>query len=466
MNMVQPVPGSFRDPAGRVYDVNGQIFRTVMENYAADFEYVNSTGLLDRLVADGMVLPSQLVERHILGPFHKGAKYVLQVPKLPFISFPYEWSFAALKAAALLHLKIHLAALDQSVTLSDASAYNIQFRGPHPVFIDHLSFRRYKPGEIWVGHRQFVEQFLAPLLLRAFFGVRHNHWYRGSLEGITAGEFCRLLKWRHYLSWNVLTHVVMPSVFQRTTLSSEVEKIKTDGHFPLASFRHLLQNLQAWIGKLEPADLGKTVWGDYAKVNSYHPQEVEIKRQFVGEFISRTAPKLLWDLGCNTGDYSKVALEAGASYVVGFDFDQSALELGFARAREESLALQTLYLDAANPAPSQGWMEKERPSLRDRASADGILALALLHHLAIAKNIPFDQLLDWIVDLAPTGIIEFVPKSDPMVQRLLCTRQDIFSDYSQEFFLSHLSRRSEIVKTKSLEPSGRLLVWYRRWQTS
>jgi ribosomal protein L11 methylase PrmA len=464
--MVRAVPGSFRDPAGRVYEVNGQIFRTVIESYAADFEYVNSIGLLDRLAADGLVLPSQQVERDILGPFHKDAKYVLQVPKLPFISFPYEWSFAALKAAALLHLKIHLAALDQSVTLSDASAYNIQFRGPHPVFIDHLSFRRYKPGEIWVGHRQFCEQFLVPLFLQAFFGISHNHWYRGALEGITANEFCRLLKWRHYLSWNVLTHVVMPSVFQRMTLSSEVEKATADCSFPLASFRRMLQNLQDWIHKLQPADLRETVWRDYAKANSYHPQEVEIKRRLVGEFISHTNPQLLWDLGCNTGDYAKVALEAGASYVVGLDFDHGALEIGFARAHEENLAFQTLYMDAANPAPSQGWMELERPSLRDRASADGILALAFLHHLTIAKNIPFSQLLDWIVDLAPTGIIEFIPKSDPMVQRLLRTREDIFSDYSREFFLSHLSRRSEIVKTQSLEPSGRLLVWYRRCHTS
>ena len=284
--MVQPLPGSFRDPRGRVYEENGQIFRTVMESHAPDFEYVSSTGLLDSLVAGGLVLPFQQVERGILGSFSEGAQYVLHAPKLPFISFPYEWSFSALKAAALLHLTIQLAALDRSVTLSDASAYNVQFQGPHPVFIDHLSFRRYKPGEIWVGHRQFCEQFLVPLLLRDFFGLSHSHWYRGALEGVTAEELRRLLKWRHYLSWNVLTHVVMPSVFQRTALPLEVEKIKSDGYLPLASFRRMLQKLQAWISKLDPADSRKTVWRDYAKVNSYYPEEVKIKRQFVGDFSS------------------------------------------------------------------------------------------------------------------------------------------------------------------------------------
>ena len=173
-------------------------------------------------------------------------------------------------------------------------------------------------------------------------------------------------------------------------------------------------------------------------------------------------PKLVWDLGCNTGEYSKIALEAGASYAVGFDCDDGALDLGFARAREQGLAFQSIYMDAANPAPNQGWKETERPGLRQRSSAEAILALAFVHHLAIARNIPFDQLLDWIVDLAPAGIIEFVPKSDPMVQRLLHSREDIFSTYDEGFFLAHLSRRCSIVKTVSLAPNGRRLAWFQR----
>lgn len=462
MSPVVPIPGSFRDPSGRVYEVEGQILRTVADAHAPDFEYVKSTRLFEELAADGLVLPFEQVDRDILGSFAEGARYVLRAPALPFISFPYEWSYPALKAAALLHLKIQLAALDRGVALSDASAYNMQFQGSQPVFIDHLSFRRYEPGEIWAGHRQFCEQFLMPLLLRALFGVSHSHWYRGAVEGISATELSRLLKWRHYFSRNVLTHVVMPALLQRTALSLDAEAIKSDGHLPQAAFGRMLRQLQTWIAALEPARSGRTTWADYAKANSYRPEEAKVKAQFVGDFVSRTKPKLLWDLGCNTGDYSKIALEAGVSYAVGFDCDEGSLDLGFARAREQRLAFQSIYMDAANPSPNQGWMETERPGLRQRASADGILALAFVHHLVIARNIPFDQLLDWIVDLAPAGIIEFVPKSEPMVQRLLRSRADMFPTYNESFFLSHLSRRCQIVTTVPLAPSGRLLAWFQR----
>ena len=174
METTQAVPGSFRDPSGRVYECGGRIFRTVNPSFSEDYEFVQSTNLMNNLVEKGFVLPSQTVETSVLGSAGKQAQYVLEVPKIPFISFPYEWSFSALKAAALLHLEIHLAALDFGVTLSDSSAYNVQFYGARPIFIDHLSFVRYREGEIWLGHRQFCEQFLNPLLLRAQFGISHN----------------------------------------------------------------------------------------------------------------------------------------------------------------------------------------------------------------------------------------------------------------------------------------------------
>ncbi|MGH7419780.1 MAG: class I SAM-dependent methyltransferase, partial [Candidatus Rokuibacteriota bacterium] len=193
--------GSFRDPGGRIYLLEDCVYRTVTPAAVEDFEHVERSGLIEALVERGQVLPATKVDGAILGNKADGAHYVVQHPKLPFVSYPYEWPFAALKAAALLHLDIHLEALRRGVTLSDASAFNIQFIGARPVFIDRLSFVRYRPGEIWVGHRQFCEQFLNPLLLRALFGVSHNAWYRGAQEGIAADDLRRLLRWRHKLSW-------------------------------------------------------------------------------------------------------------------------------------------------------------------------------------------------------------------------------------------------------------------------
>lgn len=465
MRVLRAVPGSFRDPGGRVYEVDGRILRTVANRFAADFEFVESTGLYRKLVADEVLLPFERVNTEILGTVSNDAKYLLDVPRLRFVSYPYEWPFPAIKAAALLHLDIHLASLEYGVTLTDASAYNIQFQGARPVFIDHLSFRRYRSGEIWAGHRQFCEQFLNPLLLRAFVGINHNAWYRGALEGISALDLYRCLKWRHLLSGNVLAHVVLQSYFQRSAENNRVKIEKENlpaNALPLEAFRRVLKKMHAWINRLNPVNTEKTIWRNYAKTHSYSSQEVQQKKRFVVEFVKQSRPRLLWDLGCNTGDYSVCALEAGAEYVVGFDFDQGALERAFARAHERNLPLQTLLLDAANPTPNQGWKEQERSGLQARASADAILALAFIHHLAITQNIPLDQLLDWIIDLAPQGVLEFVPKSDPMVQVLLCLREDIFPDYTKENFLTQVGRKAVIVKSDTVSSSGRLLVWYER----
>ena len=465
MSVVQPLPGSFRDPSGNVYQVERRIFRTVNKCFAQDFDFVTSTGLLKNLAADGLLLPLEVVPSDSLKLSGPKPWYVLETPRLPFISFPYEWSFSALKAAALLHVTIHLQALKVGVTLSDASAYNLQFQGPKPVFIDHLSFRPYRPGEIWIGHRQFCEQFLNPLLLRALFGIPHNAWYRGTQEGITTGEIRRLLKWRHYWKWNVLTHVVFQDLFQKTSTKNTKTfqgKSLASASLPLSSFKHMLEKLSDWIAQLEPLNTVKSTWADYDKTCSYSSTETKIKKQFILEFAQKVQPALLWDLGCNTGEYSETALIGGARNVVGFDFDQGALEASYSRAGERHLPFQALFMDAANPSPNQGWNGQERESFQARASADAVLGLALVHHLAIARNIPLVQVVNWLVSLAPQGVIEFVPKDDPMVQELLSLRQDIFPDYTWEHFIAFLKEKAAIIKTETSSNSGRKLVWFQR----
>ena len=454
-------PASFRDPGGHVYVVDGQVFRTVMPRARDDYEFVRSTGLLQQLSERQLVIPAAEVPgERIQVRARAGASYVLQHPAIPFISYPYEWSFPALKAAALLTLDVHLDALARGVTLSDASAYNIQFMGPRPVFIDYLSFRRYRDGEFWIGHRQFCEQFLNPLLLTAATGVPHHAWYRGTLEGISAGDLSRVLPLRRKLSWNVLTHVVLQAGLSKPQATGDAARVSSM-KFPLDAFRRMLRSLRRWIETLEPAGARGTIWADYAKNNSYTDEDARRKAEFVTEFVRTTRPGMLWDIGCNTGDYAAVALRSGARAAVGFEADHGALDLAYSRASTEGLSLLPLYLDAANPSPSQGWNEMERRGLRDRARADAVLALAVVHHLAIGRNVPLPAVVDWLIDLAPSGIIEFVPKSDPMVQRMLRLREDIFADYDESVFLAAVLRRAEIVSSSRASTSERLLVRYR-----
>ena len=460
---IRPEPGSFRDPGGRIYWYGERVLRTVMPSAALDFDYVEASGLIPKLVERGMLIPQSHLSLELLGAAAGDAAYLLEHPKLEFISHPYEWPFRALQAAALLQLDLYLAALEHGVTLSDATAYNIQFEGVRPVFIDRLSLRRYVDGQFWLGHRQFCEQFLNPLLLRALFGIPHNAWYRGSPEGIGAAELSALLPLRKKFSWRVLTNVVMQGSLQKTRSSDAQQAVASNKlRFPKPAFERLLRGLREWIAELQPADRQPTTWQEYAGHTSYRNTEAEAKRKFVGRFVSENKARTVWDIGCNTGDYSVAALHAGARSVIGFDFDQGSLDLAFDRARSEKLAFTPLFLDVTNPAPDQGWGQAERRGLRARAKADAVLALALIHHVAIGKNVPLGDVVGWLTDMAPRGVIEFVPKSDPMVVELLKLREDIFPHYNEEHFVQCLEERARIVQSETVSASGRKLFAFER----
>ena len=454
--------GSFRDPGGTVLVAADRVFRTVMPSAAADYLSTRRTGILEELVSRGLVLDERPVDKEVLGPLGEGAWYVVEHPKLPFISYPYEWCFHALKDAALLHLDVHLHSLERGVTLSDASAFNIQFLGAKPVFIDTLSFRPYREGEIWAAHRQFCDHFLNPLLLRSLLGIPHNAWYRGCVDGIPVTHLASALPLRKKLSWNVLKHVVLHAMLERSSTSGSPAASAGQVRLPLAAFRRILRGLRDWVSALQPKDRRGTPWQHYARANTYSADEARNKARFVGEFAAATRPALLWDLGCNSGDYSKAALDAGAGMCVGFDFDAGALESAYLRAKAESLNFLPLHLDASNPSPSQGWAQHERKGLLERAPANAVLALALVHHLAVAKNVPLDYVVDWLTGLAGSGVIEFVQKDDPMVRELLRLRQDIFPQYTEHHFERALGARARICKVQQVSATARKLYWFER----
>jgi len=458
--------GSFRDPSGHVYHINTRTFRTVHESAIDHYQCVRDTGFFEKCAAAGWLIESREVDAAVLRlPPGSRCRTVLEHATLPFVSYPYEWSFSALKAAALLHLDLHVKALECGVTLSDASAYNVQFIGIRPIFIDILSFRPYQEGEFWIAHRQFCEQFLNPLLLRAYCGIAHNAWYRGSLEGITTADLNRLLPWwRKCLSWNAFTQVYLQAKMQSLAMAkpqAALQAVKTRP-LPRTAFIGLLMQLRHWIAQLVPAATSTTVWGHYATANTYTDNEAAAKRKFIAEFIEQTQPRLVWDLGCNTGDYSATALAAGARYVIGFDCDQHVLETAFIRAQADNLDFLPLCLDTANPSPDQGWNERERKGLQARAPADALIALAFVHHLAIGRNIPLPRVVAWLGGLAPRGVIEFVRKDDPTVQQMLSLREDIFPDYTEEAFATALQRQGRLVKVETVSATGRRLYWYDR----
>lgn len=460
--MILPIadPGSFRDPSGRVYRAGDRIFRTIGAKAAADYEAARDTGVLRKYVDRNVLIDSREIDAAGFNLADQSIDHVVEHPKIPFVSYPYEWPFALLKESALFHLDFQCELLDDGFVLSDASAYNVQFDGVKPLFIDLLSIRRYREGEYWLAHNQFCEQFLNPLLLRSYIGVPHNDWFRGRLEGIPSSAISQMLPAYRKLSFRMISHVVGPARLQARSERRQTAAI-VRRPFPRNAYRALLRHLRRWIQSLEPAG-SDTQWQDYGQFHSYSQSEEQAKKEFVSRFIVGAAPSVLWDIGCNTGEYSEIALHAGAGKIVGFDYDHGALDRAVARAQSEKLDLLPLYLDGANPSPDQGWAQRERMGLTDRSNADALMALAFIHHLVIGRNIPLDDAVDWLTGFARRGLIEFVQKDDPTVRDMLALREDIFDQYDEPAFLHALESRARIVATRRNPDNGRLLVVYER----
>jgi ribosomal protein L11 methylase PrmA len=463
MNVASPDLGSFRDPAGAVYEYEGRIYRTVNPSGVDNCEAIRETGFLEKMVDQGRVVGLKEVSSPEILERFPDAVYVLEHPRIDYISYPYEWCFYQLKKAALHHLDLALDALADGLTLSDATAYNIQYIGPKPIFIDHLSFRPYSEGGLWLAHNQFCEQFLNPLLLSSECGIQFNDWYRGRLEGISTEDIAKLLPFRARLSLRMNAHVFLPAMFEKGSQRDAVSRGrgKEIPSLSRAGYEGLLRQLKGWISGLVPKGTKSSVWADYADANTYDDAERNLKRDLIQDFATRIQPDRLIDLGCNSGDFSQAALEAGAKSAIGYDFDHGALMAACQRAEAEDIAFLPLFLDAANPSPEQGWSQVERSGFSSRARGNSVLALAFIHHLAIGKNIPLEHAIRWIVERAETGLIEFVPKSDPTVQAMLNYREDIFSHYTIDEFRGHLSRMAHIEKETVVSGSGRAIFEYR-----
>jgi ribosomal protein L11 methylase PrmA len=444
-----------------VFAAGDRILRSVSPAAAGLTREFLESLVFARLVREGHLIRTWVPPDEPSALGIEGAALLLEHERVPFVSYPYEWPFAALRAAALLQLDLHLALLEHGFDLVDASAYNIQFRGPTPVFIDVLSVERYVAGAYWAGHRQFCDQFLSPLLLTARLGVPYNAAYRGRIEGLSSTELVPLLRLRDKIRPQTFLHLVLPARLEAAARRGRVEAAPPSSRRPLPkpALVRLLAGLRRWVERLEPPPR-LTDWTGYAQDNTYGDAERAAKRELVARAIRAAAPGAVLDLGCNTGDYAAVALEAGAGHVVGAEADPPTAHLAFLRAQGERLRFLPLVLDAANPSPAQGWRDAERASFAERARFDFLVALAVEHHLAIGRNIPLDELVRWMVGLAPRGVVEFVQKTDSTVRKMLALREDIFADYTEENFRQLLAANARIVESRTISAGGRVIFLY------
>jgi ribosomal protein L11 methylase PrmA len=447
------VPGSFRDPSGFLFWRDGTLYRQVNPFYREDYDRLMESGLYDTLVGDGLLVPHEEVD---VEPAEPGAYRVIQPEPIRFVSYPYEWCFSQLKDAALLTLRLQKEALEKDLSLKDASAYNVQFQGGQPVFIDTFSFEEYQEGKPWIAYGQFCQHFLAPLALMSYTDVRLGRLFRTHLDGVPLDLASTLLPARTYLSFSLLTHIHFHSKGrERYADVSDSDEI-THREVGRTQLLGIIDNLEGAVEGLTWEPEG-TEWANYYEDTNYSPDAFDEKEAFVAESVRAAEPETVWDLGANTGRFSRIAAEEGA-YTLAFDVDPSAVEKGYRACWEGKMEnVLPLTLDLANPSPGIGWANQERDSLSERGPADMAFALALVHHLAISNNVPLPRLASFLSKICRTLVIEFVPKEDSQIQRLLVTREDIFDNYTQEHFEEAFRGYFDFEDVKEISGSKRTL---------
>jgi hypothetical protein len=450
-------PGSFRDPNGTVFERDGQIYRQINRSFKSEWDTFNSSGLADRLIRKGLLIPHEEVAPSLA--VDDRAYLVIRPQRVDFISYPYEWSFSALKDAALATLAVQEQALDAGMTLRDASAYNVQFVDGKPVLIDSLSFEPWEPTP-WVAYRQFCQHFLAPLALMAYRDVRFGLALREFIDGIPLDYAAAILPGRTRLRLGLAMHVRAHARAERRVRGDQATqaaraKVSETGQRALVdSLRRTIEGLR-WK---PPA----TAWAGYTTRTSYSAEAAESKARIVRQMLAATSGDRVWDMGAGTGDFSRMAVEAGKR-VVAFDADPVEIERLYLASRSgEAGGVLPVLMNFTNPSPGLGWAHRERRSLADRGPAPVVLALAVIHHLAIGNNVPLPEIAAFFARLGDELVVEFVPKEDPQTASMLAARRDVFPDYTADGFKEAFAGHFTIATESAVADSSRSILLMRR----
>lgn len=461
--------GSFRDREGRIYRSEGRIFRGLSDRALEAFNALQKTRFYSRFLGEGRLVDSHIVaadELPLPATVRDQWAGFLEHPRIRLISYPYEWTFGMLRDAAALQLELVEAALLEDMTLKDATPYNVQFVAGRPVFIDVASFEPLEPGAPWAGYLQFCELFLFPLMVQAYKGLDFQPFLRSRLDGISVQVASKLFGLRDRFRKGVFSHVWLQSKLERKYGATE-RNVKTE--LRLAGFNRemILANvrkLRRLVDRLEWRG-GESEWGHYETLHNYSDEDHSRKEAFVDECIATSGAQVVWDLGCNTGQFARIAARH-ANQVVAMDVDHLAVERLYREVRGQALEnILPLVQNIADPSPSWGWRLGERSDLQGRSRPDFILCLALIHHMVISANIPLDEFIEWLAGLGSNLVIEYVSRDDDKVKTLLRNKADRYSDYSREGLEAALRARFEILKRTELRSGYRTLYWARAFDS-
>ena len=463
MTSPAPDPGSFRDPMSRVFLDGDTVLRTLDPEGLADFEALAATDFYAEAIASGAVVGTERIDDVDAEALGDDWAAVLRHERIPFISYPYEWSFEMLRDAAKLQLDLTAAALAEDLTTKDATSYNVQFVGSRPTFIDLGSFERLRGAEPWYGYRQFCQLFLFPLMLQAFKDLPFQPWLRSSIDGISPTEA------RNAMSrWDIVSprrkgtmlHVSLHARADRKhantdrDVKADLEKAGFKKEITVNQVKGLRRVVESLRWKQADSE-----WSGYSERGHYTDADLTAKSEFVTAVTGERPRGLVVDLGANDGHFSRLALEAGAGYVVAVDADPLVVDTLYRSLRDEgNERILPLTMNLANPSPATGWRGVERQAFLGRGQPDLVLALAVIHHLAISANVPLGEFLAMVADLGGESVVEFPTPDDPMVHKLLRNkRTGVHDDYTVEMFEREVESRFDVRQREILPSRTRIL---------
>ena len=451
-------PGSFRDPDSAVFTVGGKVLRGLSGPAAAHFDRLTGTSFFPRLVASGQIVGTTEHEGEA-PPSPRGAPWarVLEHERVPVVSFPYEWPFAMLREAAALQLEVLQAALDENMSLKDGTAYNVQFFGARPTFIDVGSFE--PASGPWPGYRQFCQTVLFPLMIQAYLGVPFQPLLRGSIDGLTPSDVTGMFSGIRRLRKGVLRNVTLHSVLERrvSTGSEQVKSQLRSSGFSTEVAKATVKNLAKLAGGLE-VRRRRSTWSDYRETCSYRDADAKAKQAFVRSALAAGESGLVLDLGANDGAYSRLAAEQ-ADYVVAVDSDEMVVDALYRRLRADGTEnILPLVMNPVDPSGGIGWRNRDRAPFRERVQPDVVLALALAHHLTVGANVPLPKVVSWLRSFGDRLVVEFVHPDDVQVRRLLANKPTgLFDDYQREAFERLLAEQLLVREQQRLANGTRTL---------
>ncbi|HYV85394.1 MAG TPA: class I SAM-dependent methyltransferase [Patescibacteria group bacterium] len=460
--------GSFRDPSGYVFQQDGRVFRAVDAPCAAILRGLSGKGALARLVADGLVVPTEilppspLTERLVRE--HPGYDQFLEHERIQPVTYPYCWTVSMLADAGLHTLDLQIRLLESGHSLKDATAYNIQFVNGRPLFIDLSSIEKPARLDIWVALGQFQQMFTFPLLLVRYRGWDLRSYFLGSLGGRTVEQVARAFPGPSRLRPRLLLDLTLPLWLNRRgdTGKTGGREILTRPNPDSGAQVLNLRRLRRKIARLADGYRPHGTWSRYTGECSYTDAAEDAKKALVRSLLEPLRPATVLDLGCNTGDYSYLAAGLGAA-VVAADGDHDAVELLYRRLRKTPARITPMVIDIGNPSPAIGFRNLERASFHDRVRADCVLALAVIHHLHVSGNLPLELIGALFADLTRDALIlEFVPPDDPQFQRLTRFRLDSYAGMTIENCLAAFASRFELVRREPVPGSPRTLLLLRR----